>query len=194
MASKTEGAADVTDGNPSIRAAGRMSGNVPKSMDAHPGRPMSRFKGLIAVLVGLAVLQPLNADTPDTSGARHVLIVAKPRSIRYVGEPSQRSADAIFAGSLYKVKLTDVQVIYGEVPLPRVLEVELTAVDKGALTSKAEIYVLMEINGHLKPHVLDWTGPRIAVCLPGGLIKGTELEKEFTDSGPTRVCSYVPSH
>ena len=133
---------------------------------------MIRIVFLSALL--LALLPIKAAATEDWT--QFALISGKPSKVA-LSRPIDCPAEEICLGAYYKVKLSRIEVLRGQLENKR-LTLELTALDPLYLKEPKKIVVLVRKQGdNITP--LTWTTPEPFACFSSDLIAGTEMESAF---------------
>lgn len=140
---------------------------------------------LVVTMIGLV-------NNTHASWEGYALVTAKPESVKFLSEHETSDSEEdkdFFYGSLFKVTLTELQVIYGSLDAQE-LDVEITATHKEVLDNKKEIFALLDISGD-GPQVLYWGIPNIVACIPKQLTENRGISDNFPikDFRHKRVCT-----
>ena len=106
-----------------------------------------------------------------------VLITGEPRQVSLIQDRTSATGTPgeVYVGSLLRVTLGDVRVVFGEGDVEKTITVEMTAAHRFDTASHQRIFALLEADQkHWK--VLYWGFPEVVGCVPAELIKGTDLE------------------
>lgn len=146
---------------------------------------------VIFLLFGLLCGQAMG----DASAERHGLIVASVGTVRFAGELEPAYPGDIPIGSLYEVRISNVQVLRGSFP-KGVRSVTLAATHEGVLkrNERISIFVRETANGL---EVVHWDRLFVATCVPNGYWLESELadqasyEESASIRRPARSCILV---
>ncbi len=134
---------------------------------------------ILKSMVLIFIFQFSGVAFPQTN-AEHILVTGNPGSISFLRE-GQQTADPseMVVGDIYSVRLRSLQLITGNIQLPKNLNIELTASHSSSIGSNKKIYVLLEVKGDEEYKALYWGVPQQIACVPKDLIEKANSQQAF---------------
>ncbi|WP_143006763.1 hypothetical protein [Aquimonas voraii] len=137
------------------------------------------LQALVLAVVCMAVLCGAHAsEAPSELGwNKRALLTGSPVSARQLparqGTPGQ-----IVLAEQYRVRLENVDVVYGEIDVKR-LTIDLQASQPTAITGNRRIFVLVEIRENGQYNALTWGVPLSVICVDSAIVESSGIGGDF---------------
>lgn len=134
---------------------------------------------MLAVCWLVASGQVVGSEQSSDSWANYALITAKPVSARSLSKSEpEESAGRIEMSSIYRVRLRDIDVVYGTLNQSS-LSVDLSASQARSITSNKQIFLLLKLLNGQVSEVLYWGVPTTIVCVPDRIVVERAIAGDF---------------